>query len=97
VGGYFLGPDGSGKGSYGPQQRPTAVLLAAVGDYGAVATVTSVQRDQAAEDVRFWDAGLIVLADGASHADELHAVLNQLFGPGERVDDVWLWRVDPST
>jgi hypothetical protein len=97
VGGYFLGPDGSGKGSYGPQQRPTAALLAAVGYDGATATVTDVQRDQAAEDVRFWDAGLIVLADDAPHADELHTLLNQLFGPGERVDDVWLWRVDPST
>jgi hypothetical protein len=93
VGGYFLGPDADGKGSYGPQQRPTAALLAGIGYDGGAVRLTDAQRDQAARDARFWDLGLVVLADGAPHADDLHAVLDQLFGPGERVDDVWLWRV----
>jgi hypothetical protein len=93
VGGYFLGPDGQGKGSYGPQQRPTASLLAGIGYNGGTPAVDDRQRADAQADVRFWDAGLVVLADDASHPDELRAALDQLFGPGQRVDDVWLWRV----
>jgi hypothetical protein len=96
VGGYFLGPGGDGKGIFGPQQRPTASLLAGVGYDGGAPAIGDEQRAAARDDVRFWQAGLVVLADGASHADNLHAVLEQLFGPGERVDDVWLWRVSPS-
>jgi hypothetical protein len=96
VGGYFLGPGGDGKGIFGPQQRPTAALLAGVGYDGGSPAIGDGQRAAAGDDVAFWQAGLVVLADGAPHAGDLHAVLEQLFGPGERVDDVWLWRVSPS-
>jgi len=95
VGGYFLGPDESGKGSYGPVGRPTASLLAGVGYDGGTPAIGDEQRAQAQEDVRFWQAGLVVLYDGAPHRDELHTTLDQLLGTGERVDDVWLWRVNP--
>ena len=95
VGGYFLGPDDTGKGSYGPVGRPTASLLAGVGYDGGSPGIGDEQRAQAQDDVRFWQAGLVVLSDGAPHRDELHAALDQLFGTGERVDDVWLWRVRP--
>jgi hypothetical protein len=93
VGGYFLGPDGDGRGSFGPMTRPTAALLAGVGYDGGAPSIGDEQRAAAAEDVRFWGAGLVVLADGAPHADELHAALDGLFGAGRRVDDVWLWDV----
>ena len=93
VGGYFLGPDGQGKGSYGPQQRPTASLLAGVGYNGGTPEIGDRQRADAEADVRFWNAGLVVLAEDAPHPDELRAALDQLFGPGKRVDDVWLWQV----
>jgi hypothetical protein len=93
VGGYFLGPDAQGRGSYGPQQRPTASLLAGVAYNGGMPEVHDRQLAEARADVRFWDAGLVVLADDAPHPDDLRAVLDQLFGPGRRVDDVWLWQV----
>lgn len=93
VGGYFLGPDPSGRGSYGPVARPTAGLLADVGYRGGVPQVTDAQRAQAAADVRYWRAGLVVLAGDAPHAADLRATLDQLFGPARRVDDVWLWPV----
>lgn len=93
VGGYFLGPDGQGKGGYGPQQRLTASLLADIGYNGGTPAIGDQQRAQAQADVRFWGAGLVVLAGDAPHPDDLRAALDQLFGPGQRVDDVWLWRV----
>jgi hypothetical protein len=97
VGGYFLGPDPAGRGTFGPWvQRPTATLLASVGYYGGTPAIGDAQRAAAKVDVRFWDAGLVVLADTAPHATELLATLVQLLGPGQRVDDVWLWRVSPD-
>jgi hypothetical protein len=93
VGGYFLGPDWSGKGSYGPQTRPTAGLLAGIGYNGGVPRIGGEQREQLRQDVRFWDAGLIVLGPGAPHAGDLRTALDQLVGPGRRVDDVTIWDV----
>jgi hypothetical protein len=97
VGGYFLGPDSSGTGNYGPQIRPTSALLANVGYNGGVAQVGDEQREQARQDVRFWDAGLIVLGPDAPHAGDLRATLDELLGPGQHVDDVWLWDVSGLT
>jgi hypothetical protein len=93
VGGYFLGPDWSGKGSYGPQTRPTAALLAGIGYNGGVPRIGDEQREQLRQDVRFWDAGLIVLGPGAPHAGDLRTALDQLVGPGRQVDDVTIWDV----
>ncbi len=93
VGGYFLGPDATGKGGYGPQGRPTTGLLADVGYNGGVRQVTDEQRAQLRQDVAYWRLGLIVLAPDAPHADDLRGTLDQLAGPGRPVDDVWIWEV----
>jgi hypothetical protein len=92
VGGYFLGPDGDGNGQFGPGQRPTSALLSGVGYDGGTPVITDAQRAEARQDLRFWNAGGVVLGPGAPHADELHATLDQLLGAGHQVDDVWLWR-----
>jgi dolichyl-phosphate beta-glucosyltransferase len=93
VGGYFLGPDETGRGTYGAQARPTASLLSGVAYNGGVATVGPAERAQAIVDVRYWRAAIVVLAPDAPHGDDLHATLDELFGPGTRVADVWLWDV----
>jgi len=93
VGGYFLGPDDTGRGGYGARARPTASLLSGIAYNGGVATVGPAERAQAIEDVRYWRAAVVVLAPDAPHADELHATLDALFGPGQQVADVWLWDV----
>ena len=51
-------------------------------------------RRQAIEDLRFWRASVVVLG---KHPDDqvLHRLLTELIGPGQRVDDVWLWDVRP--
>ena len=93
VGGYFLGPDGDGKGRYGPQERPTAALLGGIAYNGAVPVIGPAQQAQARADVQYWHAAIVVLAADAPHHDDLKATLDQLYEPGQQVDDVWLWDV----
>src|SRR5437764_1121943 len=93
VGGDFLGPDVTGQGRYGTPERPTAGLLGGVAYNGDVPPIGDAQREQARQDVAFRRAAIVVLASDAPHHDALQATLEQLFGPGRQVDDVWLWDV----
>jgi hypothetical protein len=98
--GFFLGPGGpDGRGRIGPVPRPTETLLFQAAMTGAVPTVTDADRTRAAEDLRYWRAEIVVLADqvhGAKwtvHYDALRTTATALFGPPQRVSDVWLWDV----
>jgi hypothetical protein len=100
--GFFLGPGGpNGTGRIGPIPRPTASLLEGVARTGVVPPIGKQQRDEAQEDLRYWGARVVVLADTVSGAhwdpyqDALLQATTQLLGPPERVDDIWLWRVNP--
>jgi hypothetical protein len=102
--GFFLGPGGpDGHGRIGPVPRPTYAMLTNVALLGGVPPIDNVDRLLAADDLRYWHASVVVLpASGgtgnkwsAHHADLL-ATLTALFGPGTRVDDVWVWRVPPD-
>ena len=98
--GFFLGPGGPDrKGRIGPVPRPTALLLHEVARTGVVPAITDADRARAREDLAYWHADVVVLADdvfGAkwpTYPDALLRVTTDLLGPPERVDDVWLWRV----
>jgi hypothetical protein len=98
--GFFLGPGGPhGRSRIGPLPRPTYDLLTTVALTGAQPQVTDLDRLHARQDLAYWHAGLIVLSDpGAGvrwrpNAVELRSSATALFGPPQRVDDVWLWRV----
>jgi hypothetical protein len=92
-GGYFLGPGPRGEGQMGPTVvRPTSALIAATIDSGSTPTVTDKMRADARADVLAWRGTAVVLRAEADR-EPLLALLNQLFGPGERVLDVWVWRV----
>jgi hypothetical protein len=93
VGGYFLGPDQSGKGAYGTPPLPTAALLGGVAANGGVPAIGPAETAQARVDVRAWNAAVVVLAPDAPHHDDLQATATALFGPGQPVADVWLWDV----
>ncbi|MEH1127521.1 DUF2079 domain-containing protein [Micromonospora sp. CPCC 206061] len=97
--GFFLGPGGpDGKGRIGPVPRPSAELLFEVARTGVVPPITDADRAAARDDLRYWDAEVVVLADrvhGAkwpAHPEALLRATTELLGPPERVDDVWLWR-----
>lgn len=96
VGGYFLGPDSTGRGTYGPRYRPTSTMLYHVAAGDGVPEIGGEQRADLVDDARYWNLAIIVLTPGAPHEQDLHATLNELIGPGARVDDVWLWDVRPN-
>jgi hypothetical protein len=93
VGGYFLGPDPTGKGGYGTQALPTASLLGNVVNGGGVPAINATQRTQLVVDAHYWHAAIFVVTADAPHANDLRTTLDQLIGPGQPVNDVWLWDV----
>jgi len=102
--GFFLGPGGpNGTGRIGPIPRPTASLLEGVARTGVVPPIGEEQREEAREDLLYWDARIVVLADTVSgahwtpHQAEVLEAATKLFGQPERIDDVWVWRVEAPT
>ncbi|RLK22496.1 hypothetical protein DER29_0330 [Micromonospora sp. M71_S20] len=96
--GYFLGPvsktDSTGR--WGVDPRPTAALLTAVARGERDASISPAEREQAIVDVRHWKADAVVLPVRTKKR-ELRTVLDALYGPGQRIEDVWLWDVRPYT
>ncbi|WP_432972478.1 hypothetical protein [Dactylosporangium sp. CA-233914] len=96
AGGYFLipNPDDPNKAAmfYAPG-RPTMEILKTAGDHGTVQQITPDQLAQAKTDLAFWKADYLVLADQHGNSEAIRQVADQLFGPGDHVNDVWLWKV----
>lgn len=93
-GGYFIGPNAEGQGIFGVAPRPTSGLIYGTMDRGAVPPVTAENRRQAIEDLRYWNASVVVLGEHP-RAEVLRGLMTALLGPPKRVDDVWLWDVRP--
>ncbi|MEO3777300.1 hypothetical protein ABGB16_10700 [Micromonospora sp. B11E3] len=93
-GGYFIGPNELGEGTFGAPNRPTSTLIYATMDSGTLPAVTEENRRQAVADLRYWRASVVVLG---AHPREavLRELMTALLGPAQRVDDVWLWDVRP--
>jgi hypothetical protein len=88
--GYFVGPGRSGKGNYGAVRRPTSELLDRVAQTGSIPAIGPSERAQAASDLRFWNAGVVVLGPH-ERQQELLITCEALFGPGRYVGGVWTW------
>ncbi|MEV0947149.1 glycosyl transferase [Rhodococcus sp. NPDC049939] len=98
AGGYFIGPAGSEeRGKYGPDDRPTALLLASAQRSGEVPDIDDATKAQAFADLRFWKADILVLPH--THNDQaLRETVGRLIGsPARAVDDVWIWDVRALT
>jgi hypothetical protein len=96
--GYFLAPVSATDptGRWGVEPQPTAKLLTAVARGQRDTTVTPADVAQARADARYWKADAVALPRTPRQA-ALRTVLDALYGPGVRVDDVWLWDVRPYT
>ncbi len=96
--GFFLGPGPDGRSQVGPDLRPTARILNDAALKGSDHAVTDADRSQARVDLAYWHAQVVVLGDGGAgirwtaRHDLLLRLATELFGPPQRVDDVWLWR-----
>jgi hypothetical protein len=94
VGGYFLGPDQQGNGSYGAPTRPTIDLLRAIMYHRGNRRITAAQRTAFRADLRYWDTAIVVLSPDAPDHDELRYALDQLTGqPARQVPGALLWDV----
>jgi hypothetical protein len=92
--GMFIGPYGpDGNASMGRYQRPTSALLADVAETGTMPRIDAGRRQQAQADMAAWGASCVVLDPEAPHTDVLYDTLQELFGPGTRIADVWAWRL----
>lgn len=101
--GFYLGPGPDGRSQIGPVPRPTAALLTSVALRGTDPVVTEARREQARVDLAYWHAAVVVLSDGGPgsrwtpHRALLLRVSTELFGPPQRVEDVWVWRVSGTS
>jgi hypothetical protein len=91
--GRFIAPYAAGgKASLGIYPRPTSQLLTGIDRSGQLPGLGPDEIAQAQRDVAYWKAQCIVLAP-RPNAPALHRALDVLYGPGQPVADVWIWRV----
>ena len=95
-GGYFFGPDATGRARYGPIPRPTTSLLRSA-ERGTLHKPHPATIRTAVADLRYWRTAIIVLAPDQPGAPATIGTLNGMFGPGEFIDGVHLWDVRPIT
>jgi hypothetical protein len=93
--GFFIGPYAAGgRASVGIYSRPTSRLLGNVELTGTVPSITADDQLTAWQDARYWHAQCFVVANqGQVNAAPLRQTMDALFGPGQKVDDVTVWRV----
>ncbi|MFF9898952.1 dolichyl-phosphate beta-glucosyltransferase [Streptomyces longispororuber] len=93
-GGYFNGPWGPDRiGIYGAPPRNTSNLLRDIRGTGRAVRATDAWRRAVREDLRFWNAGVVVLAPQPADA-ALRTTLDDLLEQrGKWVDGVWIWDV----
>lgn len=91
--GFFIGPYAAGgNSSMGIYPRPTSQLLNQVAETGQIPQVTDADRTQARADLDYWKADCVALAP-VSNQPALRATMDQLFGPGQSIVDVWTWKI----
>jgi hypothetical protein len=96
AGGYFLGPDSTGRGMFGAPVRPTRAILDDVAKYGGTPKITDADRARTLADLRFWKAALVVMGPRPANEAKLRTVMSELLGFSPRwVDGLWLWDVRP--
>jgi hypothetical protein len=100
VSGFYLGPGGpDGRGRIGPVPRYMDGMLYDVAKTGVIPPIGPAEQAAARTDLAYWRVDAVVLADQIHGAkwpvqhDALLTATRQLLGPGERIDDVWVWRV----
>ncbi|WP_425462319.1 hypothetical protein [Micromonospora pisi] len=99
-GGYFLAPRNGNTGDPGRfGGRPSGIseLLDQVSTTGRVLTLTDRERRRSMDELRHWRTAILVLPVEERNAEPLRRTVEQVVGPGRRVDDVWLWDIRSLT
>jgi hypothetical protein len=99
-GGYFLAPRNGNTGDSGRfGGRPSGIeaILEEVGSTGRDNKLTERQRRRALDELRHWQAAILVLPVKQHNVEPLRRTVEQLVGPARQESDVWLWDVRPLT
>jgi hypothetical protein len=107
-GGYFLGPTSptNPKAFWEAPVRNTSEKFKDAAAYGAVPVITDSDRAKAVEDLKFWRAGVLVLAPAPRKPGTkppkrdaaLRETVTKLTGIQPTwIDGVWIWDVRPIT
>jgi hypothetical protein len=97
--GYFLAPKNDPRRPYdrsalfSARIRPTSLFFDKVRQEGKIPVVTQKRRADMVRDLRYWRAGVVILAP-QEHDDVLRTAMTQLTGMKPRADGgVWVWDV----
>ncbi|MFU8850673.1 hypothetical protein ACNAW0_06775 [Micromonospora sp. SL1-18] len=99
-GGYFLAPRNGVTGDPGRfGGRPSGIgeLLAEVAATGRMPELDDRQRRRFLDELRHWQAAVVVLPLDQPNAEPLRRTVEQLVGPARQELDVWLWDVRALT
>ncbi|MFY1684401.1 hypothetical protein ACN265_23025 [Micromonospora sp. WMMD730] len=97
-GGYFLAPRNGNTGDPGRfGGRPSGIgqLLDEVATTGRTTKLDDRQRRRSLDELRHWNAAVLVLPLRQHNAEPLRRTVEQLVGPARRELDVWVWDVRP--
>jgi hypothetical protein len=93
-GGYFVGPDPTGKPRYGANPRPLLGWMAKIRSGWRAPRLTPALRSQLVDDLHHWRVGTAVVGPMATPAKEATMVAfftDLLQRPPERTGGVWVW------
>jgi hypothetical protein len=95
AGGYFLGPDQTGRGMFGPPKRRFTALIDAVTlSKGKVPPMTDADKAAVREDLKYWKAAIVVMPPLARYQEQMRTVAVTLLGfEPQWIDGVWVWDV----
>ncbi|MEO3742893.1 hypothetical protein [Plantactinospora sp. B5E13] len=99
-GGYFLAPRNGNTGDpgrFGGRPSGLSAMLDRVSTTGRPVTLTDRQRRRSLDELRQWRAAILVLPVRQANVEALRRTVDQLAGPAQRVDDVWVWDIRPLT
>ncbi|GAA2465276.1 DUF2079 domain-containing protein [Winogradskya humida] len=101
--GYFLGPGGlAGTGRAGAPSRWTDRMFLKAALTGFVDDIDNYDRSRVREDMAYWGVEAVFIPDkltgtaGPLFRQSLIRTTTDLFGPGQRVEDVLVWRIRPG-
>ncbi|MET8117985.1 hypothetical protein [Micromonospora sp. NPDC005189] len=95
-GGYFLAPRNGNTGDPGRfGGRPSGVgqALEEVAATGRTPKLDDRQRRRFTDELRHWQAAILVLPVRQHNAEPLRRTVEELVGPGRQELDVWVWDV----
>ncbi|MGC5380756.1 hypothetical protein ACPXB1_19985 [Micromonospora sp. DT68] len=99
-GGYFLAPRNGNTGDPGRfGGRPSGVgqLLEEVATTGRAPKLDDRQRRRFQDELRHWQAAILVLPLRQQNVEPLRRTVEELVGPGRQELDVWVWDVRALT